>query len=68
MIKATSLASIITLNEITGITHKLASDTYRVIEIFTVAGVIYLSLNFLVSMAFSVLERILNGHLADRRT
>ncbi|WP_064713468.1 ABC transporter permease [Rhizobium bangladeshense] len=68
MIKATSLASIITLNEITGITYKLASDTYRVIEIFTVAGVIYLSLNFVMSMAFAVLERSLNGHLADRRT
>jgi octopine/nopaline transport system permease protein len=67
MIKATSLASIITLNEITGITYRLASDTYRVIEIFTVAGAIYLALNFVVSMAFAILERFLNGHLADRR-
>ncbi len=68
MVKATSLASIITLNEITGITYRLASDTYRVIEIFTVAGFIYLSLNFVVSLVFAVVERFLNGHLADRRT
>lgn len=67
MIKATSLASIITLNELTGITYKLASATYRVIEIFAVAGSIYLVLNFLMSMGIAAIEKSLNGHLANRR-
>lgn len=67
MIKATSLASIVTLNEVTGITYKLVSSTYRVIEIFAVAGAIYLALNFLVSAGFMLLERSLHAHLAHRR-
>nr|WP_259668770.1 ABC transporter permease subunit [Rhizobium sp. NLR8a] len=68
MIKATSLASIVTLNEVTGITYKLVSSSYRVIEIFVVAGAIYLALNFLVSTGFMLLERSLQAHLAHRRS
>jgi len=68
MIKATSLASIVTLNEVTGITYKLVSSTYRVVEIFAVAGAIYLALNFLVSAGFMLIERSLHAHLAHKRT
>lgn len=68
MIKATSLASIVTLSEVTGITYKLVSSTYRVIEIFAVAGAIYLALNFIVSIGTMSLERSLNAHLAHRRS
>lgn len=68
MIKATSLASIVTLSEVTGITYKLVSSTYRVIEIFAVAGAIYLALNFVVSIGIMLLERSLNAHLAHRRS
>jgi octopine/nopaline transport system permease protein len=66
MIKATSLASIITLTEVTGIAHKLISSTYRVVEIFVVTGAIYLTLTFLLSLALSVLERRLHAHHAHR--
>ena len=45
MVKATSLASIITIMEITGLAAKLVSETYRVIEVFVVAGAIYLVIN-----------------------
>jgi len=38
MIKATSLASIITLTEFTGIARKLISSTDRVFEFFIVTG------------------------------
>ena len=62
MIKATSLASIITLTELTGIAHKLISSTYRVFEIFIVTGAIYLALTFLMSTAFVLLERRLHAH------
>jgi ABC-type glutathione transport system ATPase component len=42
MVKATSLASIVTMMEVTGIAHKLISQTFRAVEIFIVAGAIYL--------------------------
>ncbi|MDW9628209.1 ABC transporter permease subunit (plasmid) [Sinorhizobium meliloti WSM1022] len=67
MIKATSLASIITLSELTGIAHKLISSTYRVFEIFIVTGAIYLALTFLMSTAFALLEHHLQAHDAHRR-
>lgn len=67
MIKATSLASIITLTEVTEIAYKLISSTYRVFEIFVVTGAIYLALNFLISLALSLIERRLHAHRAHRR-
>jgi octopine/nopaline transport system permease protein len=65
MVKATSLASIITLMELTGIAHKLISQTFRAVEIFIVAGAIYLLLNFLVTRAIQLLEWWLSPHLRD---
>ncbi|MEK1926625.1 MAG: ABC transporter permease subunit [Rhizobium giardinii] len=62
MVKATSLASIITLTEVTGITYRLISSTYRVLEIFVVSGAIYLTLTFLLSLALSLVERRLQAH------
>lgn len=67
MIKATSLASIITLTEVTGIAYKMISSTYRVLEIFVVTGAIYLTLTFLLSSAFSLAEWRLHAHHAHRR-
>jgi octopine/nopaline transport system permease protein len=63
MVKATSLASIITMMELTGIAHKLISQTFRAVEIFIVAGAIYLLLNFLVTRAIMALEWWLSPHL-----
>jgi octopine/nopaline transport system permease protein len=63
MVKATSLASIITMMELTGIAHKLISQTFRAVEIFIVAGAIYLILNFLVTRAIYALEWWLSPHL-----
>lgn len=60
MIKATALASVITLNEVTGVAHKLISSTYRIFEIFIVSGAIYLALTFLLNLAFAFVERRLN--------
>lgn len=62
MIKATSLASIITLAEVTGIAYKLISSTYRVFEIFIVSGAVYLLLTALLSLALSLVEQRLNTH------
>jgi octopine/nopaline transport system permease protein len=49
MVKGTSLASIITIMEVTGLAQKLISETYRSVEVFVCAGVIYLALNFVLS-------------------
>lgn len=63
MVKATSLASIITMMEVTGIAHKLIAQTFRAVEIFVCAGAIYLILNFLVTRAIMALEWWLSPHL-----
>jgi octopine/nopaline transport system permease protein len=63
MVKATSLASIITLMEITGIAAKLVSDTYRVIEVFVVAGALYLAISFLLTRLVMAAEYGLTPHL-----
>ena len=68
MVKATSLASIITLMEVTGIAHKLISQTYRAVEIFVCAGAIYLILNFAVTRAVQALEWWLSPHLRGAPT
>lgn len=63
MIKATSLASIITMMEVTGIAAKLISETFRAIEIFIVAGAIYLAINFVITRIVQALEHWLTPHL-----
>ncbi|MFA1672223.1 ABC transporter permease [Rhizobium mongolense] len=63
MVKATSLASIITLMEVTGVAAKIISETYRAIEVFVVAGAIYLAINFLLTRLVHLLEYWLSPHL-----
>lgn len=63
MVKATSLASIITMMEVTGIAYKLISQTFRAVEIFIVAGAIYLVLNFVITRLVMALEWWLSPHL-----
>jgi octopine/nopaline transport system permease protein len=63
MVKASSLASTITLMEVTGIARSIISKTFEPVEIFIVAGSIYLLINFLVSRAIRFAEYRLSGHL-----
>lgn len=56
IVKGTSLASIITLTEVTGIAQEIISETYRAMEVFVAAGAIYLTLNFLIVQSLSLLE------------
>ena len=60
MVKASSLISIITLMEITGIARTIISKTYAPVEIFLVAGSIYLFINFLIVMSVNFAENKLN--------
>lgn len=63
LLKATSLVSIITLMEITGIAHRIISETYRSIEVFICAGAIYLLMNFIITRLFLYAEFRLSPHL-----
>jgi octopine/nopaline transport system permease protein len=63
MVKGTSLASIVTLMEVTGIAYGLIFQTYRAIEVFVCAGAIYLTLNFVIIRALAALEYWLSPHL-----
>jgi octopine/nopaline transport system permease protein len=66
MVKATSVTSLITLMEISGIAAKMISETYRVVEIFIVAGLIYLAINLLLTRVIQWLDYRLTPHLRDR--
>jgi octopine/nopaline transport system permease protein len=68
MVKATSLASIITLMEISGLAAKIISDTYRAIEVFIVAGAIYLVINFVLTRLVHFVDHRLTPHLRDRES
>jgi octopine/nopaline transport system permease protein len=68
MVKATSLVSIITMMEVTGIAARLISETYRPVEVFIAAGTIYLIINFLLTRAVSTLDWWLTPHLRNSPT
>ncbi len=57
MLKASALASTITLVELTGAARTIIARTYMPVEFFFAAGVIYLIIAFLLVQAFKLLER-----------
>lgn len=63
MIKGTSLTSIVTLLEITGIAEQIISQTYRAVEVFACAGGLYLAMNYVVAHVVALLEHRLSPHL-----
>jgi octopine/nopaline transport system permease protein len=65
MVKATSLGSLVTIMEVTGLAHKLISESFRAIEVFICAGAIYLAINFVVTRAVRWIEIRLSPHLRD---
>ena len=56
VIKGTSLASTITVLEITGHAKRLMSQTYAIFEVFTIAGLFYLAINMALIFAMRRLE------------
>jgi len=63
MVKATSLASIITMMDVTGVAARLIAESYRPVEVFIAAGVIYLAINLTLSRAIAVVDWWLSPHL-----
>ena len=66
MVKASSLASTITLMEMTGIANRIISRTFAPVEIFIVAGGIYLAINFVATRALRYAEWRLTPYLRPR--
>ncbi len=67
LMKGTSLASTITLLELTGMARLAASDTYQPIQVFVIAGVIYYLMTLLISWIFGVLEARYNRYITHAR-
>jgi octopine/nopaline transport system permease protein len=67
MVKATALASIVTVMEMTGVAQKIIARSYRAIEVFLVAGAIYLALTFLITRAVALAEARLDPRHRRRR-
>ena len=63
MVKSTSLVSLITIMEMTGIARNIMYKNYAPIEAFLAAGSIYLFLNFLIVQFIKFLEWKYNPHL-----
>ena len=57
MMKGTSLASTVTLMDITGVAKYIISTTFKPIEVFIVAGSIYLFMTFLIHNLIKYLEK-----------
>ncbi|WP_372003445.1 ABC transporter permease [Tistrella mobilis] len=66
MIKASALASTITILDLMGVTRTLISRTFAVTELFVAAGVIYLVITLLLTRVFARVEARLNRHMARR--
>ena len=63
MVKATSLVSTITLMEVTGIARLIIAKTFSPVEVFIVAGLIYLTINFIITRLVSFCEIKLTPYL-----
>ena len=63
MVKATSLVSLTTYMEMTGIARKIMAKTFAPVESFIAAGILYLFLNFLMVQFVKYLEWKYNPHL-----
>ncbi|MBR9829065.1 MAG: ABC transporter permease [Oceanospirillales bacterium] len=62
MLKSSSLASTITLLDITGAARTIIARTYTPLEIFVAAGVLYLLISAVMIGGFRLLEKRLNRH------
>jgi polar amino acid transport system permease protein len=67
LLKGSALASTITLLDLMGVARTIIARTYLPIELFALAGAIYLVIVFLVSRAIKVLEHWLSPHTRPPR-
>ncbi len=63
LFQATSLVSIITLMDLTGVGRVIISRSFRTFEVWIFVGLIYLAITYLIAWIFSKVEYRLMGHL-----
>jgi octopine/nopaline transport system permease protein/arginine/ornithine transport system permease protein len=63
LFQATSLVSIITIMDLTGVGRVLIAETFRTFEIWIVVGLCYLMMSYAILYGFRRLEYHLSGHL-----
>ncbi len=66
MLQATSLASIVTLADLTGVARVIIARSFATFELFITIGVMYLAVTYLIVWIFRTVEHRLSGHLRDR--
>ena len=67
LLKGTALASTITLLELMGQAQLISSRTYKPIQVFIIAGIIYYVLTLVITWIFRVLEKRYNRYQAVAR-
>jgi octopine/nopaline transport system permease protein len=67
MLKATALASTVTMMDITGVARTLVASTFAPFEIFIAAAIIYLCLAWAIQTGFGLLERRFGRHVRKAR-
>jgi His/Glu/Gln/Arg/opine family amino acid ABC transporter permease subunit len=64
--QATSLVSVITIMDLTGVARVLISRSFAAFEIWIFVGAIYCAISYAILYAFQLLEFRWSGHLRDR--
>lgn len=64
LMQATSLVSVITLLDLTGIAGRIISKTFAVYEIYIMTALLYLAITYAIVFLFKRIENRLNRHLA----
>lgn len=65
MLKATSLASTVTIMDLTGVAYNIVSNTYRPFTVFVAASVIYILVTFILTRLFRILEVRMNKQITE---
>ena len=66
LFQATSLVSIITLMDLTGVARVVVARSFDVYEIYITAGLLYLAVTYGILWGFRTVEHRLSGHLRER--
>jgi len=66
LLQATSLVSIITLLDLTGVARIIVARSFAVYEIYITAGILYLVVTYAMLWGFRKLEFSWSGHMRDR--
>ncbi len=68
LFQATSIVSIITLMDLTGVARVIIARSFHIFDTYTFIGLIYLLITYGILWVFKKVEYRLMGHLRDRPT